>query len=146
VATRSSLDPSKDEKSFAIVWNWTLDFLVVHPVVQSLNQLHYPSSKYRVFNLKIDHILIWVIYLLRFTTCYITQLTRIYSKCWKWCPFISMHLSTRFTMFLATFLSVLLFTSSMAWVIFIFSCFTSHGLPSKFFKETLSTVGVRHHF
>jgi len=64
---------------------------------------------YRVFNLKVDRILIWVIYLLRFTTYHITELTCIYSKCWKWCPFISMHLSTRFTMFLATFLSVLLF-------------------------------------
>jgi len=76
--------------------------------------------KYRVFNIKVDRILIWVIYLLIFTTCYITQLACIYSKCWKWCPFISMHLSTRFTMFLATFLSVLSFTSSMARVIFIF--------------------------
>jgi hypothetical protein len=75
---------------------------------------------YRVFDLKVDRILIWVIYLLKFTTCYITQLTCIYSKCWKWFPFISMHLSTRFTMFLATFLSVLSFTSSMARVIFIF--------------------------
>jgi len=33
---------------------------------------------YRVFNLKIDPI-----YLLKFTTYYITQLTYIYSKCWK---------------------------------------------------------------
>jgi hypothetical protein len=75
---------------------------------------------YSVFNLKVDCILIWVIYLLGFTTCYITQLTCIYSKCWKWCPFISMHISTCFTMFLATFLSVLSFTFSMARVIFIF--------------------------
>ena len=75
---------------------------------------------YRVFNIKVDRILIWVIYLLRFTTCYITQLSCICSKCWKWCPFISMHLSTGFTMFLAIFLSVLSFTSSMARVIFIF--------------------------
>ena len=60
---------------------------------------------YEVFNLKVDRILIWVIYLLIFTTCYITQLTFIYSKCWKWCPFTSVHLSTRFTMFLATFLA-----------------------------------------
>jgi len=75
---------------------------------------------YRVFNLKVDRILIWVIYLLRFTTCYIKQLTFIYSKCWKWCPFISTHLSTHFTMLLATFLSVLSFTSSMARVIFMF--------------------------
>ena len=75
---------------------------------------------YRMFNLKVDRILIWVIYLLRFIKCYITQLTCIYSKCWKWCPFISVHLSTRFTTFLATFLSVLSFTSSMARVIFIF--------------------------
>jgi hypothetical protein len=36
-----------------------------------------------VFNLKVDRILMSVIYLLRFTTCYITQLTCIYSKCWK---------------------------------------------------------------
>jgi hypothetical protein len=64
---------------------------------------------YRMFNLKVDCVLIRVIYLLRFTTWYITQLTCIYSKCWKWCPFISMHLSTRFTMFLITFLSVLSF-------------------------------------
>jgi len=102
--------------------------------------------KYWVFNIKVDHILIWVIYLLRFTTCYITQLSCIYSKCWKWCPFISLHLSKRFTMFLATFLSVLSFTSSMARVIFIFYCFRFRGLLSKFFKETLSTVGVRHRF
>jgi len=76
--------------------------------------------KYRMFNLKVDRILIWVIYLLRFTIYYITQLTCIYSKCWTWCPFILMHLLTRFTMFLATFLRVLSFTSSMARVIFIF--------------------------
>ena len=68
---------------------------------------------YRVFNLKVDRTLIWVIYLPRFITCYITQLTYIYSKCWKWCPFILMYLSTCFIMFLATFLSVLSFTSSM---------------------------------
>jgi hypothetical protein len=42
--------------------------------------------------LKSGPILIWVIYLLRFTTCYITKLTCIYSKCWKWCQIISMHL------------------------------------------------------
>jgi hypothetical protein len=95
---------------------------------------------YRMFSLKVDRILIWVIYLLRFKTCYITQLNYIYSKCWKWCPFISMHLSTRFTMFLATFLSVLLFfnhfrNSNFYW-----------RLPSKFFKKTLYTVGVRHRF
>jgi hypothetical protein len=77
---------------------------------------------YRVFNLKMDRILI------RFTTCYITQLNCIYSKCWKWCPLISMHLSTRFAMFLPTILSVLSFTSSMARVIFLFNCFTSRGL------------------
>ena len=94
---------------------------------------------YRVFNLKVDHILIWVIYLLRFT-CYITQLTCIYSKCWKWCPFISMHLSTRFTMSLATFLSVLSFFNHFRNSTFYWR------LPSKFFKETLSTVGVRHRF
>ena len=68
----------------------------------------------QVFNLKVDRILIWVIYLPRFKTCYITQLTCIYSKCWKWCPFISMHLSTRFTTFLATFLSVLSFFNHFA--------------------------------
>jgi len=93
---------------------------------------------YRVFNLKMDRILIWVIYLLIFTTCYITQQTCIYSKCWKWCPFISMHLSTRFSMFLATFLSVLSFFNHFRNSTFYWR------LPSKFFKETLSTVGVRH--
>ena len=77
-------------------------------------------EKYRVFNLKADRILIWVIYFLRFTSCYITQLTCIYSKCWKWCPFISVHLSTRFTMFLATFLSVL----SFFLIIFAIALFT----------------------
>ena len=90
--------------------------------------------------LKSGPILIWVIHLLRFTTCYITQLTCIYSKCWKWCPFISMHLSTRFTMFLATFLSVLPFFNNFRNSTFYWR------LPSKFFKETLSTVGVRHRF
>ena len=95
---------------------------------------------YRVFNLKVDRILIWVIYLLRFTTSYITQLTCSYSKCWKWCPFISMHLSTRFTMFLATFLSVFSFFNHFCNSTFYWR------LPSKFFKETLSTVGVRHRF
>jgi len=97
-------------------------------------------NKYRMFNLKVDCILIWVIYLLRFTTCYITQLTCIYSKCWKWCPFISMHLSTRFTMFPATFISVLSFFNHFRKSTFYWR------LPSKFFKETLSTVGVRHRF
>ena len=85
-------------------------------------------NMYRVFNLKVDCFLIWVIYLLRFTTCYITHLTCIYSKCWKLYPFISMHLLTRFTMILATFFSVVSFTSSMAWVIFIFNCFRSRWL------------------
>jgi hypothetical protein len=80
---------------------------------------------YSVFNLKMDHILIWIIYLLRFTTCYITQQICIYSKCWKWCPFISVHFLTHFTMFLANFLSVLSFTSSMARVIFIFKILNS---------------------
>jgi len=92
---------------------------------------------YRGFNLKVDRILIRVIYLLRFT-CYITQLTYIYSKCWKWCPFISMHLSTRFTMFLTTFLGVLSFTSSLARVIFIFKILN--------FSKKLFTVGIRHRF
>jgi len=41
------------------------------------------ATIYRMFNLKLDRILIRVIYLLRFTTCYITQQTYIYSKCWK---------------------------------------------------------------
>ena len=98
---------------------WSL----LEPVHFCNNKFMLPVSVYgiyRVFNLKVDRILIWVIYLLRFTTCYITELTCIYNKCWKWCPFILMHLSTRFTMFLTTFLSVLSFTSSMAWVIFIF--------------------------
>jgi len=73
-----------------------------------INLLQAASCWYRVFTLKVDRTLMWLIYLLRFTTCYITQLTCIYSKCWKRCPFISVHLSTlstRFTMFLATFLS-----------------------------------------
>jgi len=90
--------------------------------------------------LKSGSILIRVIYLLRFTTCYITQLTCIYSKCWKWCPFISMHLSTRFAMFLATFLSVLSFFNNFRNSTFYWR------LPSKFFKDTLPTVGVRHRF
>ena len=94
---------------------------------------------YTGVQLKSGPILIWLIYLLRFT-CYITQLTCIYSKCWKWCPFISMHLSTRFTMFLATFHSVLSFFNHFRNNTFYWR------LPSKFFKETLSTVGVRHFF
>ena len=101
---------------------------------------HLPNLIYRVFNLKVDHIFIWVIYLLRFTICYITQLTCIYSRCWKWCPFISVHLSTRFTMFLATFLSILSFFNHLRNSTFYWR------LPSKFFKETLCTVGVRHRF
>jgi hypothetical protein len=80
------------------------------------------KNMYRMFNLKVDHILIWVIYLLRFTTCYITQLTCIYSKCWKWRPFISLHLSTRSTMFLATFLSVLSFLIIFAIALFTGAC------------------------
>jgi len=80
---------------------------------------------HRVFNLKVNRILIQVIYLLQFTTCYITQLTWIYSKCWKWCPFISMHLSTCFTMFLATFLSVPSFL-----IIFAIALFTGTCLPN----------------
>jgi hypothetical protein len=97
-------------------------------------------NKVQCVQLKSGPILIWVIYLLRFTTCYITHLTCIYSKCWKWCPFISMHLSTRFTMFLATYLSVLSFfnhfcNSTIYW-----------RLPFKIFKETLSTVSIRHRF
>ena len=100
------------------------------------------SIKYKVqgVQLKSGPILMWVIYLLRFTTCYITQLTRIYSKCWKWRPFISVYLSTRFTMFLATFLSVLSFLNHFRNSTFYWR------LLSKFFKETLSTVGVRHRF
>ena len=101
---------------------------------------------YRMFNLKVDRNLIWVIYLLRFTTCYIAQLTCIYSKFWKWCPFISMHLSTCFTMFLAIFLSVLSFTSSVEFFNHFRNSTFYWRLPSKFFKETLSTVGVRHRF
>jgi hypothetical protein len=66
-----------------------------------------------------------------FTTCYITQLTWIYSKCWKWYPFISMHLSTRFTMFLLNHFR----NSTFYW-----------RLPSKIFNKTLSTVDVRHCF
>ena len=87
---------------------------------------HTHTHIYRVFNCTGLHILIWVIYLLRFTTCYITQLTCIYSKCWKWCPFISVHLSTHFTMFLATFLSVLSFepVSRNFLIIFAIALFT----------------------
>ena len=106
----------------------------------SLHMLAYIHILYSVFNLKVDRILIWVIYLLRITTYYITQLTCIYSKCWKWCPFISMHLSARFTMFFATILSVLSFLNH-----FRNSTFYCR-LPSKFFEETLSTVGVKHRF
>jgi hypothetical protein len=90
--------------------------------------------------LKNGPILIWVIYLLIFTICYTTQLTCIYSKCSKWCPFISMHLSTCFTMFLATFLSVLSFFNHFCNSTFYWR------LPSKFFKESLFTVGVIHRF
>jgi len=61
------------------------------------------SEKYRVFNLKVDRILVSVIYLLRFTTCYIIQLNCIYSKCWKRCPFISMHLSLVLTLISADY-------------------------------------------
>ena len=35
------------------------------------------EKKHRVFNLKVESILIWVNYLLRFTTCYIAQLNSI---------------------------------------------------------------------
>jgi hypothetical protein len=42
--------------------------------------------------LKTGPILISVIYLIRFATCYIKQLACIYSKCWKLCQFISVHL------------------------------------------------------
>jgi len=105
--------------------------------------VYFMGSHIQSVKLKSGPILIWVIYLLRFTTYYITQLTCICSKCWKWCPFISMLLSTRFTMFLATFLNVLPFTE-------FFNHFRNSTfywrLPSKFFKETLSTVGVRHRF
>ena len=41
------------------------------------------TTLYTVFNIKLDRILILVIYLLRFTTFYITQVTSIYNKCWK---------------------------------------------------------------
>ena len=83
---------------------------------------------YRMFNLKVNRILIWVIYLLRFTTCYITQLNFLYSESWRWCPFISIHLSTRFTMFLATFHSILSFFNHFRNSTFYWR------LPSKFFK------------
>jgi hypothetical protein len=66
-----------------------------------------PAVLYRVFNLKVDRTLTWVIYLLRFTTCYITQLTCIYNKCWKWCTLIQCtyrHVSPCFSqLFLAFF-------------------------------------------
>jgi hypothetical protein len=66
-----------------------------------------------------------------FTTCYITQLTWIYGRCWKLCPFISVHLSTRFTMFLLN----LFRNRTFYW-----------RLPSKFFNKTFSTMDVRHRF
>jgi hypothetical protein len=104
----------------------------------------------RVFNLKVDRVLIWVTYLLRFTTCYITQITCIYSKCWKWCPFISMHLSTRFAMFLTTFLPITILVQKCTCFTEFFNHFRNSTfywrLPSKFFKETLSTVGVKTSF
>jgi hypothetical protein len=86
-------------------------------------QLHLYTHeyKYKVFNLIVDCILIWVIYLLRFTTYYIIQLKCIYSKCWKWCPFISMHLSTCFIMFLATFLNFF-FHFLIIFAIELFTC------------------------
>jgi hypothetical protein len=102
--------------------------------------VHMHMLLYRVFNLKVDRILIRVIYLLLFTTCFVTQLTCIHCKCWKVRPFISMHLSTRFTMYLATFLSVLSFFNTFRNSTFYWR------LPSKFFKETLSTVSVRRRF
>jgi len=101
----------------AYIYNYDVDLLKmnrimletcrgpVHKTVTCREWRYQRLHIYRVFNLKVDRIFIWVIYLLRFTTCYITQLTCVYSKCWKWCPFISMHLSTRFTVFFATFLS-----------------------------------------
>ena len=109
-------------------------------ITYKIKQKHTKNKYIQGVQVKSGPILIWVIYLMRFTTCYITQLICIYSKCWKWCPFISMHLLTRFTMFLGTFLSVLSFFNN-----FRNSTFCWH-LPSKFFKETLSTVGVRHRF
>jgi hypothetical protein len=87
------------------------------PIIMRINCINTSGTGVQ---LKSDRILIWVIYLLKFTLCYITQLNFICSKCWKWCPFISMHLSTPVTMFLATFLSILSFHSSMSRVIFIF--------------------------
>jgi len=103
---------------------------IIHLLISSICFEHYPAHLQEVYvvivvsvqdvQIKSGPILIWVIYLLRFTTCFITQLTCIYSKCCKWCQFISMHLSTRFTMFIATFLSVISFTSSIARVIFVF--------------------------
>jgi hypothetical protein len=86
----------------------------------------YQSQIYRVLNLKsgpyfnISNL---------FTTCYITQITWIYSNCRKWCPFFSLHLSTRFTMFLLNHFR----NSTFHW-----------RIPSKFFNKTLSTVDVRH--
>ena len=109
----------------------TLDYchisVMVHLLVhyQHIQGVHLKSGPY--FNM--SNLFTKIYNMLYYTTC-------IYSKCWKWCPFISVHLSTCFTMFLATFLSVLSFTSSMAW----------WRLPSKFFKETMSTVGIRHRF
>ena len=113
-------------------------YIYIYIYIHIYTYIHTHTHTHSV-QLKSGSILIRVIYLLRFTTCYITQLNCIYIKCWKWCPFISLHLSTRFTMFLTTFLSVLSFTVLMARVIFIFKILN-------FFKETLSTVGVRRRF
>jgi len=129
--TRRFITTVTSAHHLSLSWASSIQSVPPHPT-------SWRSILIQVPNLKVDRILIWVIYLLRFTTCYITQLTCIYTKCWKWCPFISMHLSTCFTMFLATFLSILLFTYSMARVIFIFKILN--------FSKKLSTVGVRHRF
>jgi len=49
-------------------------------------------------------------------------------------------LTDTFTMFLVTFITILLFFNHFRNSIFYWP------LPSKFFKETLSTVGVRYRF
>jgi hypothetical protein len=105
-----------------------------------------PYIYIQVVQLKVYRLLILVMYLLRFTAHYITQLTCHYSKCWKLCPFISMHLSTRFTMFLATFLRVLSFTFLMEF----FNHFRNNTfywrLPSKFFQKNFVCSGFKTSF
>ena len=78
-------------------------------------------------------------YLLRFTTCCITQLTSIYSKCWKWCTFISMHLSTRFHHVPRNF-------SYHSFIYFVDGASNIYFQNSKFFKETFVYSGRKTSF